>query len=106
MLLGEDFFPRRGQGVVTAPALSLLLDPPPPDPATILHAVEDRVQGRDPELQLAARATLQQLADLVPVTGLSLENGEDQELEASPFEFGTEDGRPRLSCWRSTVAAR
>ena len=94
MLPGEHFFSRWSQGVIAAPALALLLYPSSADPATVLHPVKNRVQGRDPDLQLAARATLQQLADLVPVTRLSLEDGEDQELEASPFELGIEDGWP------------
>lgn len=78
MLAGKYFFSRWGQGVVAARALAFLLYPPSPDPATVLHAIENRVQGRDPELQLVARATLQFLADLVPVAWLTFKGGQDQ----------------------------
>jgi hypothetical protein len=72
----------------------------------VLHPVENRVQGRDPNLQLVAGAALQLLADLVPVAWLSFEDGEDQKLEASTFELGIEDGRSRLSSGCSAVVVR
>src|SRR5215470_5161474 len=79
------------QFVITAPALSRLLDPLTSDPSALLQSVQERIEGCDVELQRAVRALLDELADLVSVAGTGFEQGEDQELGAALFQFPVED---------------
>src|SRR5687768_9604224 len=71
------------QPVEPAPALVRLLDPLAGDPAALLEAVEQRIERRHLELQPAARALLDQLADLVAVTRACFHQRQDQQLGAA-----------------------
>src|SRR5689334_9530830 len=57
-LRGENFPARRGEPVITAAALSWLLDPATADPAAFLEAIEQRIERRDIEPERAARTQL------------------------------------------------
>src|SRR5215831_1524254 len=74
-LLAEHAAPGLGDAVVAAPALPGLLDPPPLDPPALLEAVERGVERGERKAQAAAAAGLDQLADLVAVVALVLDDG-------------------------------
>src|SRR5687768_6030952 len=79
-----------GEAVEAAPALARFLDPGAANPAALLEPVEERVEGGDVELQRAARARLDQLADLVAVPRASVGQRQDQELRAPFLELAVE----------------
>src|SRR5262245_5710326 len=58
--------------VEPAAPLAGLLDPGPLDPTSLLEPIQQRVQRIDVERQEPARADVDQLAELVTVTGLRL----------------------------------
>src|SRR5688500_9145352 len=77
-----------GREVVEAPPpLAGLLDPAPLEPAALLEAIEQRVQRRDVELDLAAGAQLYELADLVAVTRARLDDRQHDELGGAFLQF-------------------
>src|SRR5574338_485232 len=57
-----------GEAVEALAPLAGLLDPASDDPPALLHAVEERVEGRDVEDEDAARSGLDELLELVPVS--------------------------------------
>src|SRR5262245_35389351 len=59
--------------VITAPALTFLLDPLTDDPSAALEAVEQWIERRDLETDGAVGALLDHLADLVAVSRPRLE---------------------------------
>jgi hypothetical protein len=61
--MGGDAPPPRRQLVEPAAAFVGFLDPGALDPATLLEALEQGVEGIDVKLQLAARTCLDQLAE-------------------------------------------
>src|SRR4029079_4432541 len=75
----------RGEPVVAAPALAGLLDPAALDPAALLEAVEERIQMSDTEAEAAARPGFDQLAQVVSVPRLILDERQDQQLGAAFF---------------------
>src|SRR5213594_4463457 len=78
------------QPVVAAAALPRLLDPSPQDPAALLEAVEQRIQRGHAELEDATRPRLDQLAEVVAVPRLILEERENQQLGAALLELAIE----------------
>src|SRR5262245_31924874 len=64
-LLLEHLLALGGHAVVPPAALSGLLDPAPLDPAAVLEAIEQRIEGRDLEPHRPARPRLDQLRQLV-----------------------------------------
>src|SRR6187549_286928 len=79
-----------GEPVETPPAGARLLDPPALEPAALLEAVEERVEGSDVEAEAALGAVLDELADLVPVARARLEEGEDEQLRRALLELAVE----------------
>jgi hypothetical protein len=59
--------PVGGKAIEASAALAGLFDPGPFDPAALLEAIEERIQGIDVEDELASRTRFDQLAQLVPV---------------------------------------
>src|SRR5919112_6209711 len=59
----------RRQRVIPPPALAGLLDPPALQPPSFFQPIQERIERCHMELQLPVRAVLDQLADLVSVTG-------------------------------------
>src|SRR5437870_13552234 len=90
-LLGEDGGASRRELVVAAAALARLLDPAPLNPAALLEAVEQRIQRRDAEAEHAARARLDQLAQLVAVARLRFDERQDEQLGAALLQLAVED---------------
>src|SRR5262245_59924277 len=83
-----------GREAVVAPAaLPGLLDPAALDPAAFFEAIQQRIKGCDTERDGTARLRLDQLAQLVAVPRLRLQQREDQQLGASLLELAVEHGR-------------
>src|SRR6187399_157205 len=61
--------PERREFVEPAPALTRALDPPPLNPAAVFEPVQKRIERRDLEADAAVGGLVDQLADLVAVTG-------------------------------------
>src|SRR5688572_12471189 len=66
--------------VEAALALAGFLDPAPLDQAAILEAQQRRIERRQGEGEAAAGTRLDQLADLVAVAGLPVQQGQDEHL--------------------------
>jgi hypothetical protein len=75
------------QAVVAPPPLPGLLDPAALEEAPGLEPVQQGIEGRDVEAQRALRAALDELRDLVAVSGAPLEEGEDEELSRPLLEL-------------------
>src|SRR5262245_37447042 len=86
----QDVGADRRQPVIAAPPLPGFLDPPPQDPAALLEAIEQGIERGDAEFQDAARSRLDELAEVVAVTRLILEQRQDQELGAAVLELAIE----------------
>src|SRR5262245_3293755 len=71
----EHFFTLRSQAVKPAPPLSFLFDPSPLDPLPFFETVQQRIEGGDVEAQGSFRAQFNQLADVVAVSRLILDQG-------------------------------
>src|SRR5262245_16558676 len=71
------------------------LQPAPPDGTPVLETAQHRVERGDPQLQLAARAPLDRLADVVAVPRPGFEQRQDQQLGAPFLQLATEHGVPR-----------
>ena len=67
-LPGEDAPTFGGEPIKAAPSLSCLFNPLALQPATFLQAIQERIERRDVELHLPARAGLDEAADLVTVS--------------------------------------
>src|SRR5262245_66570041 len=89
-LRGQDVGADRRQPVIAAPPLPGFLDPAPEDPAALLEAIEQWIEGGDTEFQDAARSRLDELAEVVAVTGLILEQRQNQEFGAALLELAIE----------------
>src|SRR3954463_3757617 len=72
-LRGQHLLPRRRQAVVAAAAPARPLDPPPLNPAPLLHAVEQRVERRRVEPEHALGAVADELRYLVTVARPALD---------------------------------
>src|SRR5262245_24811286 len=83
----------RRQPVVAAPALAGLLDPAALDPPALFEAIEQRIERRRAESEHAARSRFDQLAEVVAVAGLILDQREDEELGAALFQLAIEHAR-------------
>ena len=119
-LLGQDTAPLRRHFVQPATAFVGLLDPGALDPAALLEAIEQGVEGIDVKLQLAARPCLDQFAQVVPVPGSRVEQREDQQFRRSAFQLAVERARvdicheqivcrqtsPWVKVWQFLVKAR
>src|SRR5215204_2142756 len=89
--------PAVGRDAVEAPpALARFLHPPARDPAALLEAIEQRIQGCDLEVQPAVRALVDQLADLVAVAGAGFDQREDEQLGAALLQLALEHRAYRL----------
>src|ERR687883_1594761 len=92
--LGREHLPPLArEAVVAAAPLAGLLHPPPLDPAAPLELVEERVERGHVEPEHAAGAGLDQLAQLVAVPRLVLEQRQDHQLRAPLLQLGVEHGR-------------
>src|SRR6516162_141284 len=78
----EDSLSFRGQPVIPASSLIRFLHPPPLDPTSFFQPVEQRVERGHVKMERASRAHFDELADFVPMSGLVLEEGQNQELRA------------------------
>src|SRR5262245_42603042 len=79
-----------GEAVEAAAPLAGLLGPPALQPAALLEPVEQGIERRDVELEAAAGALLDQLADLVAVAGARLDHRQDDQLRGALFQLAIE----------------
>src|SRR5687767_11454134 len=88
--------------VEPAPPLAGLLDPGSLDPTSFLKPIQQRIQRIDVERQEPAGADVDQLAELVTMAGLRLQQGEDQQLGRTLLQFAVERARVDV-CHRQIV---
>src|ERR1041384_7786554 len=98
---GEDLPALRGEPVVAAAALAGLLHPAAGDHAAPPEPVEQRGERRDGEAGDPAGARVDQLAQLVAVAGLVLEQREDQELGAALLPVRVRHQEPHM--WQCNI---
>src|SRR5687767_7751621 len=92
--LPGEHAPSFGRQTVEAPSpLSYFLDPTSLQPSALFQSIQKRIQRRDVELQLPARARLDELADLVSVTWTRFKDRENDELCRSLFQLAVEHAR-------------
>src|SRR5438874_9658758 len=68
-LLRQHIFARGGQAIVAAAALPRFFNPAASNPVPFLKSIKQRIKGSDVESDRAPRTQLDQLANLVPVSG-------------------------------------
>src|SRR5207247_9776045 len=78
---------RLRQPVVTPSALARLFDPSALNPPAFLEAIQERVERRDAEGEDAAGPRFDQLAELVAMARLRLDEREDQQFRAAFLEL-------------------
>src|SRR5204862_8030744 len=76
--------------VETPAPLVWLFDPGAFDPATLLEAIEQRIQRIDVEGELAVGACVYQLAEFVAVARPRLEDRENEQLRGAALQFAIE----------------
>src|SRR5690606_14199490 len=86
----------RGQRVVAPPALARPLDPATLQPAALLEPVQQRVRRGDVEHELATGPRLDELADLVAVPWLGLDDRQDDEFGRALFQLAFEHLRSHI----------
>src|SRR5258707_7936458 len=86
-LLRQHVFARGCQPIVAAPALTRLFNPASTDPIPFLKSIKQRIKGSDIESNGAARTQLDQLANLVSVSGTIFQQGQNHQFGAAFFEF-------------------
>src|SRR5918993_4417529 len=82
-----------GQRVIAPASLAGALHPSPLDPAAVLESIQQRVERGRLEPDLPVRALVDQLADLIAVTGAVLQQREDEQFGAALFELAVEARR-------------
>src|SRR5512146_3506449 len=82
-----------GELVIAAAALPALLHPAALDPAALLQPVKQRIKRGDVETNGPAGLVLNELADLIAVARPRLQQGEDQQLGATLFQFAMKQGQ-------------
>src|SRR5438132_5676244 len=96
----SPFLPLRGQhvaarvrdSVVTSPPLASLLDPAALDPLAFFEFVERGIERGEVEGERAAGSFFDELCQLIPVTRLIVEEGEDDEFGRALFGFADRTG--------------
>ena len=83
----------RGETVITAPSLPSLFHPMAFNEPAFFQAIEQRIEGSHIEFEGAFRAILNQLAELVPVPGPVLDQGQDKQLGTALLQLPIEDCR-------------
>src|SRR6266576_3679885 len=86
-LLRQHVFARGRQAIVAAPALTRLFNPAATDPVPFLKSIKQRIKGSDIESNRAARTQLDQLANLVSVSGTIFQPGQNHQFGAPFLEF-------------------
>src|SRR5262245_41582672 len=92
-LLGQDTAPVGRHSVEPAAAFVGLLHPGALDPAALLQPVEQGVEGIDMKFQMAARPCLDQLAEVIAVSGTRVEQREDEQFGGPAFQLAVERAR-------------
>src|SRR5687767_13221081 len=82
-LAGENLLAFRGDAIVPAPPLAGLFNPSSGDESTLLEPEQQRIQRGGVEREHALRSRGDQLAQVVAVPRLLLEQREDEHLRAA-----------------------
>src|SRR2546427_6338531 len=83
----QHLLARRRQPVVAAAALSRFFYPAALNPPALLEAIQQRVERGDAKLEDSLRARLNELAEVVAMPRLILDEREDQQLGAALFQL-------------------
>src|SRR6476660_1857236 len=86
-LLRQHVFARGRQAVVATPTLPRLFNPAATNPVPFLQSIKQRIKGSDIESNRAARTQLDQLANLVSVSGTIFQQGQNHQFGAAFFQF-------------------
>src|SRR5262245_3548029 len=86
-LTGEDTASLRREPIESAAALAGFFHPAPLQPAALFEAIQQRIQRRDMEFQLAAGLAFDQPADLVAMPRALLDNRQDDQLRRPLFQL-------------------
>jgi hypothetical protein len=92
-LLREDAPAFRRDLVKPTASLVGLFDPCPLDPPTLLEAVEQRIERIDMERQLPTGPRVDQLTQLVAVSGPRVEERQDEQLGGAALQLAVERAR-------------
>src|SRR5206468_9090557 len=87
--------------IVAAAPLSGPLDPAAVDQPSVFETIERRIQRRGMKGDRAVRPLLDQLADFVAVPLPFIEQREDQNFSAAPFQLALEQRRCHM--WRDYI---
>src|SRR5262245_41243905 len=84
-LLRKHIFARRRQAIVAAPTLTRLFNPAATNPIPFLKSIKQRIKGSDVEPDRAARTQLDQLSNLVSVSGTIFQQGQNHQFGTAFF---------------------
>jgi hypothetical protein len=93
LLLGKDTSPFSRNAVEASAPFAWLFDPGALNPSTLFEAVEQGIEGIDVERELATGPCVDQLAQLITVPAPGVEQGKDEQLGGSSFQFAVERTR-------------
>src|SRR3954465_5940421 len=91
-MAAQEALARRHDPVIAPPPLRRFFYPSPFDEAVVLQTVEQGIQRRGVHAQETIRSLLEELAQLIPVARLRLEQGEDEERGRALLELVREHG--------------
>src|SRR6476619_518269 len=84
-LLRKHVFARGRQAIVATPALPRLFNPAATNPVPFFKSIKQRIKRSDVESNRAARTQLDQLANLVSVSGPIFQQGQNHQFGAAFF---------------------
>src|SRR6478672_2761711 len=86
-LLRKHVFARGRQAIVATPALPRLFNPAATNPVSFFKSIKQRIKRSDVESNRAARTQLDQLANLVSVSGPIFQQSQNHQFGAAFFQF-------------------
>src|ERR1700735_1086182 len=104
LLRTEYLAPLGGKAVIAGAGLFRFFHPLPLDPTLGFEAMEQRIERGDMEGECAAGANLDQLCDVIAMTGAGFEKREHEEFGAAFFPFGIGGEVVCSHIWASSIS--
>ena len=87
----QDFPAGGSKPIIAPPSLACFFYPTPANPATFLEPVEEGIERSDIKMEDAAGTQLDQMADVIAVSGPIFDQGKNQQFGAPLLQFAIEN---------------